>query len=77
MTYIYKSFDEYLRVMCMEINSDEMLSDDEWVDYYDNWIAEQSREDIMKWAELYGERKYVQGGMDVLKKFDKQLGGDK
>lgn len=54
----FTSFDEYLRVKHMEYEPG--LTSDMYVDAFEDWIVEQDPNDIIEWAEKYGEIVRVQ-----------------
>ena len=66
----YKNFDEYLMSVFIDI---EHPTDDMAPDMYESWVAEQDVQDIIDWANIYGQRKYVEGQRDMLKVFEDSL----
>lgn len=49
----YKNFFEYLMVKCME--DEPMYTDDMYPDVFEDWIIKQDIDDIIRWAEQWGE----------------------
>ena len=72
----YKNFEEYLMVKCIKYTHalDDMLPD-----VYESWITEQDIEDIIAWANLYGEHKVIQGVDRAIEKLKVETieGGEK
>ena len=60
-----KTFENYLEEFCFKINPSVL--DDDMPDFFDNWLGELEGEDYCKYAELFGQERYLAGKEDLLK----------
>jgi len=67
----YKNFEEYLMCKCME--DEPSFTDDMYPDVYESWIVEQDIDDVIRWADLYGEHKVVEGIDRAIKRLEDNL----
>ena len=59
-----KTFEKYLEDICFKINPSVL--DDDMPDFFDNWLGELEGEDYCKYAELFGQERYLAGKEDLL-----------
>jgi len=62
---IYKSFEEYLIGLVMETFPE--YTDDDYPDVYDRWLAEQSTDDLLGYANRYAEIRATETELKTLK----------
>lgn len=67
-----KTFEKYLEDICFKINPSVL--DDDMPDFFDNWLGELDGEDYIKWAEIFGEKMYLQGKEDILENINANEG---
>jgi hypothetical protein len=58
-------FEEYLKEIHTKIYHG---TDDDMPDAFDNWLGEIDGEEYMKWAELFGQQRFLEGKKEVLTK---------
>ncbi len=61
-----ETFEQFLEALCFEINADQSVQDDDMPDFFDNWISNQNVDDIIKWGNLYGEKRVIAGARGAL-----------
>lgn len=57
------TFEEFLMKIVME--AFPQYTDDDYSDLYDSWLAEQSVDEIIRLANLFGEQKSIEGKKKV------------
>lgn len=45
------------------------LLDDDMPDHFDNWLGEIDTEDLIGWADIFGQRKIIEGMDRAINKF--------
>ena len=66
-TMIYKNFFEYLMSICIE---ETHCLDDMAPDVFESWLVDQDIDDIIEWANKYGDMRAVEAynkGIKILK----------
>lgn len=61
---IKKPFEKYLEEICFKIHPEVL--DDDMPDFFDKWLSELPVEDHIKWAESYGQERYLEGKEEIL-----------
>lgn len=61
-----QTFEQYLQEIHAEIFP--QILDDDLSDHFDDWLSELDGEGYIKWAESYGKKLYLRGGLDALNK---------
>lgn len=64
-----KSFEKYLEEICFTINPSVL--DDNMPDFFNNWLANLDGEDYIKYGQMYGEERFLDGSnitAEILKK---------
>ena len=59
-----KTFEKYLEEICFKINP--AVLDDDMSDFFDNWLGKLDGEDYIRYAELFGQERYLEGKEDLL-----------
>ena len=55
----YRDFEQYLQFKFLE--DEPQVLDDDIPDAYESWIVEQDIDDVIKWADEYGNEKFMDG----------------
>jgi hypothetical protein len=61
-----ETFDTFLRYVHAKLSPD--LLDDELPNYFDNWVSERNTDELIEWAEIWGERQYLMGKSYIINK---------